>query len=272
MEVRTFKNSEVRIYLITISYELIQYVALSILRSKMWNGRRSPNSHTWKRGKPTHTKGSIIGIDYRFQCQVRSNHACLPWLHDIILPQSIEVKSFGWGSSTQKILVREDGSYANSQFYLSIWYKTEANLLLSAEKQVGNMYENKMQTVKLGKSDLKCKWAIWFSTSGNHKCSRLDHNSHLEDKMCVEEVRNVAVCHVSYLLLFTWFQYPTRQCSQGDSGAGLLTTFYGKTFVLGVLLSGTDCEQLIHSTAEAVSNFRFFSNKINSARSKTFLQ
>ncbi|KAF8365945.1 hypothetical protein PRIPAC_83774 [Pristionchus pacificus] len=144
--------------------------------------------------------------------EVRSNHACLPWLHDIILPQSIEVKSFGWGSSTQKILVREDGSYANT------------------EKQVGNMYENKMQTVKLGKSDLKCK---------------LDHNSHLEDKMCVEEVRNVAVCH-------------------GDSGAGLLTTFYGKTFVLGVLLSGTDCEQLIHSTAEALfSDLRLFQATID---------
>ncbi|KAF8381908.1 try-5, partial [Pristionchus pacificus] len=144
--------------------------------------------------------------------EVRSNHACLPWLHDITLPQSIEVESFGWGSSTQKILVRENGPYANT------------------EKQVGNTYENEMQTVKLGKTDLKCK---------------LEHNSHLEDKICVKELQNVAVCH-------------------GDSGAGLLTTLYRKTFVLGVLSSGTDCEQLIHSTGEALfTDLRLFQATID---------
>ncbi|GMS84283.1 hypothetical protein PENTCL1PPCAC_6458, partial [Pristionchus entomophagus] len=85
-------------------------------------------------------------------------------------------------------------------------------------KEFGNEKEVHMQKLNLGTTDLKCK---------------MDHENFIGDKICVPELKDIAVC-------------------KGDSDSGLLTTLFRRTFVLGVLSSGTSCIELINERNEAL--------------------
>ncbi|GMR53028.1 hypothetical protein PMAYCL1PPCAC_23223, partial [Pristionchus mayeri] len=142
--------------------------------------------------------------------EVESNHACLPWLHDITLPPSIDVQSFGWGESKHEIEVSQ-GTVVTHKVVI-----------------VGESYDNVLQQFELGRTDLRCTLSFTINDHWKYYCS---------------EVQN---------------------CFQGDSGAGLLTTLYRKTYMLGVLSSGTACIKLRTVQNEAVfTDVRLFAATID---------